>query len=154
MRPIVKASLLLAATCVGQPSMETRMLAAHNKVRRKVNVPPLTWSDKLAASSQEWANTLLARGEFIHRAKSSYGENLLAIQGASASPEEVIDAWDSESEDYNYPSNECSKMCGHYTQLVWASTKQVGCGVARNSRREVWVCEYYPPGNYVGKRPY
>ena len=154
MRPILKASFLLAATCPAQPSIETGMLAAHNNVRAKVNVPPLTWDNKLAASAREWADTLLARGEFLHRAKSPYGENLFAIHGASATPEEVVDAWASESRDYDYRSNRCSKMCGHYTQLVWVSTKQVGCGVARNSRREVWVCEYNPPGNYIGKRPY
>jgi pathogenesis-related protein 1 len=30
----------------------------------------------------------------------------------------------------------------------------VGCGVARSGRTEVWVCNYDPPGNYVGERPY
>jgi hypothetical protein len=38
--------------------------------------------------------------------------------------------------------------------MVWSTTKEVGCGVARNSRREVWVCNYDPPGNYIGKRPF
>jgi len=45
-------------------------------------------------------------------------------------------------------------VCGHYTQIVWRDTKQVGCGVARDNRREIWVCNYDPPGNWVGHRPY
>jgi uncharacterized protein YkwD len=130
------------------------MLAAHNALRATVKIPPLTWSDKLAARAQEWAVTLLARGEFIHRPKSPYGENLYDITGAPASPERVVDAWASESRDYDYATNKCRKVCGHYTQMVWSTTKEVGCGVARNSRREVWVCNYDPPGNYIGKRPF
>jgi pathogenesis-related protein 1 len=130
------------------------MLAAHNAVRATQAIRPLIWSDKLAARAQDWADTLLARDEFMHRPKSPYGENLFAIEGESASPEEVVGAWASEARDYDYATNRCRKVCGHYTQLVWAGTKAVGCGVARNSRREVWVCNYDPPGNYVGKRPY
>lgn len=143
-------SFALAVNCAAQSN---EILAAHNSVRASLKIPPLTWSEKLAAHAQEWANTLLARGEFVH-SKSGYGENLFAIQGARATPEEVVDEWASEARDYNYAANKCRKMCGHYTQIVWANTKEVGCGVARNSRREVWVCNYYPPGNYVGQRPY
>jgi pathogenesis-related protein 1 len=150
----MKAALLLAATCIAQGSTETEMLAAHNFVRATLKLPPLTWSDKLALRAQDWAATLLARGELFHRPKSPYGENIFDIAGASASAEQVVEAWASESRDYDYKSNKCRKVCGHYTQLVWAATKQVGCGVARNARREVWVCNYDPPGNYVGQRPY
>jgi pathogenesis-related protein 1 len=130
------------------------MLAAHNAVRATQSIRPLIWSDKLAAHAQNWADTLLARGEFIHRPNSPYGENLFEIEGARASPEEVVGAWSSESRDYDYAANRCRKVCGHYTQIVWASTKEVGCAVARNARREIWVCNYDPPGNYIGKRPY
>ena len=66
----------------------------------------------------------------------------------------VVSTWRAEAQDYDYASNTCRKVCGHYTQVVWASTKQLGCGVARDSKREVWVCNYDPPGNWVGKRPY
>jgi uncharacterized protein YkwD len=130
------------------------MLAAHNAVRATLSIRPLTWSDALAARAQDWATTLLARGEFIHHPKSPYGENLFEIDGATASPEQVVEAWAAESRDYDYATNKCRKVCGHYTQIVWAATTKVGCGVARNARREIWVCNYDPPGNYIGKRPY
>jgi len=130
------------------------MLAAHNAVRATQSIRPLTWSETLAARAQDWANTLLTRGEFIHHLKSPYGENLFEIDGATASPEQVVEAWAAESRDYDYATNKCRKVCGHYTQIVWAATTKVGCGVARNARREIWVCNYDPPGNYIGKRPY
>src|ERR1700741_2518569 len=42
----------------------------------------------------------------------------------------------------------------NYTQVVWAKTRAVGCAVAADQSQEVWVCNYAPPGNYVGYRPY
>ncbi|MEN6606379.1 MAG: CAP domain-containing protein, partial [Bryobacteraceae bacterium] len=135
-------------------SLSRGMLAAHNAVRTRVRVPPLAWSGRLAARAQDWADTLLARKKFIHRPNSSFGENLFEITGGAASPEEVVDAWAEESRNYNYKSNKCRGMCGHYTQIVWSDTKEVGCAVARGRGREVWVCNYNPSGNWVGKRPY
>jgi hypothetical protein len=108
----------------------------------------------LAARAQDWADILLERRQFGHRPSSPYGENLFEITGATASPAQVVNAWAAESRDYDYNSNRCRGVCGHYTQIVWDVTKEVGCAVARGSGREVWVCDYDPPGNWVGKRPY
>jgi uncharacterized protein YkwD len=130
------------------------MLAAHNAVRAGAGTNPLRWSDQLAARSQDWAGTLLTRKQFFHRPKSAYGENLFEITGAFASPAQVVDAWAAESRNYDYNSNRCRGVCGHYTQIVWGDTKEVGCAVARGAGSEVWVCNYDPPGNWVGKRPY
>jgi len=130
------------------------MLRSHNEVRRQAGVRPLAWSDRLTAQAQDWANTLLASGKFAHRPHSATGENLFEIRGASATPAEVVAAWAAEASDYDYGSNLCHGMCGHYTQLIWKTTKEVGCAVAKSGNREVWVCEYAPPGNYIGQRPY
>jgi len=147
-----------ANTQAGTP-LESEILAAHNPVRKTVGVPPLVWSDRLAAVAQEWADTLVKHKEFKHRPHSMFGENLFEIRGprAHASPSQVVQAWASESRDYDYRAIQCrngSRSCGHYTQIVWRTTKQVGCAVARGDRREVWVCNYDPPGNWVGSRPY
>jgi pathogenesis-related protein 1 len=141
-----------AATAQSLISADT--LSAHNAVRARLKIAPLTWSDKLADRAQQWADHLLAAKQFAHRPDSPYGENLFAIVGAPASPARVVGDWAAESKDYDYASNKCRKVCGHYTQIVWASTKAVGCAVARDSRREVWVCDYDPPGNWIGRRPY
>lgn len=155
MRSRVFALLMVFAGTGGAQFLARDMIAAHNTVRARVGTAPLRWSDRLAASAQEWADTLLARKEFAHRPKSTYGENLFEIMGATASPEEVINAWAAESRNYDYRSNRCRHdVCGHYTQIVWAETREVGCAVARDGAREVWVCEYNPPGNWVGKQPY
>ena len=130
------------------------MLQAHNSIRRSLGLPALAWSDGLAARAHEWAQTLLAKNQFFHRPRSPYGENLFEMAGAHSSPAEVVSEWASESRAYDYKTNRCGGTCGHYTQIVWRDTKEVGCAVARGVRREVWVCEYNPPGNWTGKRPY
>ncbi len=55
-----------------------------------------------------------------------------------------------------------SPQIGHYTALVWDQTQYVGCGIAMYQDasddvmpyRELFVCNYYPPGNWIGKPVY
>ncbi len=133
-----------------------QMVGAHNSWRKRTGVAPLSWSPRLASFAQEWANTLAARDEFRHRDNNNYGENLAASQGKSLSPNGVVWLWGEEVKDYDYKTNSCKsgEMCGHYTQLVWHKTKEVGCAKAETGNKEVWVCNYNPPGNYRGQKPY
>ena len=165
--PAARFSILIAALAPAQAeevqdnpkaaqvsTLARAMLAAHNAVRAEVKVPPLAWSEKLADVAQKWADELLDKHQFIHNPNVSYGENLFDITGAPASAASVVKIWASESRNYNHASNSCKGVCGHYTQLVWHDSKRVGCAVARGGGREVWVCNYDPPGNWVGQRPY
>jgi len=149
MRHLLGLLLFLAGNGAAQD-----LLAAHNAVRARLSLAPLVWSDRLAKHAQEWADNLLARGEFGHRPNLTYGENLYEIRGAAATPARVVGAWAAESKYYDYRSNKCQGVCGHYTQIIWRDTTAVGCAVARGRGREVWVCDYDPPGNWIGKRPY
>ncbi len=160
---IFGALALLGLQAAGRPGEGSRdrsllvaqeIVAAHNVVRRKVGVPPLVWSGEMAKVAQDWAYTLLARGTFEHRTDHRYGENLFEASGFDPTPSQVVDAWASEAKDYRYTANTCSGVCGHYTQVVWRDTKMVGCAMARDLRREIWVCNYAPYGNIVGERPY
>lgn len=130
-----------------------QMLTAHNNIRIQAKLPPLQWSVKLAAYAQRWANLLLAKNGTGHNPRSPYGENIF-ISGKGVDAEDVVMEWASESRDYSYRTNSCSTDCGHYTQLVWRETQRVGCAVASNSRRTIWVCSYDPPGNNRGEWPY
>ena len=134
--------------------LEREMIASHNEIRAQAGVPPLAWSKPLAARAQEWADHLLWERQFYHRPNSRFGENLFSVTGGRATPGEVVEDWASEARNYNPHANSCRGVCGHYTQLVWRNTKALGCAVARGGGREVWVCNYDPPGNWVGERPY
>src|SRR4051794_17439125 len=57
--------LLLVLSLFAQP--ESDILAAHNRVRAKLGLPPLEWSKEAAAVAQQWADQLAANGKFEHR---------------------------------------------------------------------------------------
>ncbi len=130
------------------------ILDAHNAVRAELKLPLLQWSNELADLSRKWANTLLVQNRFYIDPNTPYGQNLFMVTGGSVSPAVVVRQWASESQSYDHDSNTCSGICGHYTQLVWKRTSRVGCAVARSSDREVWVCDYDPPGNVLNQSPY
>lgn len=146
------AALLLFFLFTGA-SWQTRVVDLHNQLRGHLNLPPLRWSAALADRAQIWANTLIETGRFAHD-PNHHGQNLFAMTGGNATADLVVQSWADEAAAYNYSRNSCSDVCGHYTQMVWRDTKYIGCAVARNASREVWVCDYDPPGNVVGEKPY
>ncbi|MEM6256660.1 MAG: CAP domain-containing protein [Cyanobacteria bacterium P01_D01_bin.156] len=143
-------------------------LEAHNLDRRTLNLPELSWSADLANSAQSWAEALLQRNGLEHspaeqRNNGTIGENLASLQssapgGAYSTPGRAIGRWLDERDFYDYASNTClaDQPCKHYTQIIWADTTDVGCGVARtqDAAKEIWVCQYSPGGNIIGQRPY
>lgn len=91
------------------------------------------------------------------------GENLFVGTGTFNATKAVMD-WFKEHLDYDYEKNDCDedKMCGHYTQLVWADTKKIGCATHFCDTLEnldfkkatLLVCDYHPHGNIEGQKPY
>lgn len=135
------------------------ILAAHNKYREEVAVPPLEWSESLARSAQKWADNL-ADIDSLEHSFSGYGENIWAGASGSFSQTQIIDSWGSEQQ-YFIPGQpllsacyEGLDQCGHYTQIIWRNTIEVGCGLASNGRYDYFVCQYSPPGNLMGEKPY
>jgi pathogenesis-related protein 1 len=170
-RLLASCCLLPALTAQALDFDVQELVSAHNRWRAAVGVPPLTYSTKLAASAQEWANTLKKEHhcEMQHSvSQGRYGENLYwgsALEWSDGtrevqqvSPATVVDDWASERADYDHASNRCApgKVCGHYTQVVWRTTTTVGCAIAlcEDTSEQVWVCQYQPPGNWVGQKPY
>jgi hypothetical protein len=133
-----------------------QLLKAHNRWRARYDIAPLKWSPKLARYAQEWAETLLREERFAHRSSCPYGENLATATGLQLTCDEVVDLWAGEGSNYDRKTNSCAQgeVCGHFTQIVWKNTREVGCGMARKGDREVWVCNYTPPGNVIGRAPY
>lgn len=141
-----------------EPTEFAGIIAAHNTWRKQVNVLDLTWSEDAAKLAQGWANSLQEQGCVMQHNpnRGFYGENIYWSSGFTPTAQQVVDAWGSEISDYDYANNRCAegKVCGHYTQVVWRDTQQVGCGKATCGNQQVWVCNYSPPGNYIGQKPY
>ncbi|MBZ4420544.1 CAP domain-containing protein [Myxococcus sp. RHSTA-1-4] len=151
------------------PPFARDMLAAHNSVRAGVTpaanpaLEPLGWDAAAEAKAQAWA----ANCDFKHNPnRGDLGENLAAATPNHWDTPGVVEEWASEAADYDYARNTCAsgKVCGHYTQVVWRATKRVGCATqvcnknspfgAQYPTWQFWVCNYAPPGNYAGQRPY
>ena len=66
--------------------------------------------------------------------------------------------WYEEKKDYKYSKIKRIRVgppIGHYTQMVWKDTKEVGISYATSKSGSVYVvARYYPPGNYSGEYPY
>lgn len=128
--------------------------------------PYLIWSTQLATDAQDWANRCQIG---VHSNGSNYGENL--AWGYSI-PKAAITAWYNERDNYermsknytaNYPMTvdvfnwdhrpNSPDMYGHFTQIVWQATREVGCGHAMcqspSGQTDYWVCRYSPKGNIV-----
>jgi uncharacterized protein YkwD len=123
-------------------------LAAHNEARAKHCAAPLTWSPKLAQLAQQWANSLRDKGCQFGHSGGSTGENLAAGTSGTLDPEAVVKMWYDEVSLYKFPNGGFSMKTGHFTQVVWRGTKQVGCGRSQCKGMDIWVCEYDPPGNW------
>ncbi len=132
----------------------------HNYYRSTVvgaNIPNLVWSSTLASSAQSWANYLGNNNLFHH--STGHSENLAAGYSSWTS---AIDGWGSEKSYFIYApfGNSASNTgnwqdVGHYTQIIWKTTTQCGCGSAPHpTYGTVYVCHYAPAGNIVGYYPY
>jgi len=136
------------------------VLAVHNRERAAVGVPDLAWSDQLAAGAKTWAEHLATTGQFAHDPNIvNVGENIAGFnpsKGISA-PGEGLSLWVTEKNNYHGgPASLVAPVTGHYTQMVWKNTKEVGCGTASGGGHpySILVCRYSPPGNYRGQAPY
>lgn len=148
--------------------VKNQALAAHNRLRADVKVPPLAWDARLEKLAAEWAHHLCGGGKrFVglqHRSRGddSPGENLWA--GTTSEPHrypvaDAVAGWANERRFFDEKSGRCrGGECRHYTQEVWRDTTHVGCASAVCSdgrmNATVWVCNYAPAGNVLGEKPY
>lgn len=132
------------------------LLTLHNQSRTEVGVSGLSWSSDAAAYIQNWVDQLAATScNLQHRQPNQYGENLfMGSMGYGVG--DAVKAWDNEKKAYNgapiSPNN--FSGIGHYTQMVWRSTTQVGCAKASCNGMVIIGCNYDPPGNMIGQKPY
>ncbi len=138
------------------------ILATHNHYRAEVGVPPLTWSDTLANHAQEWANYLASQGgqTLEHSQGHDEGENLWIGTSGHFNYADMIGMWGDERQFFvsgTFPDVSSTGSwfdVGHYTQIVWRDTTEVGCAMASAGGNDILVCRYNPVGNYIGRSVY
>jgi len=142
--------------------LERKILDMHNSERAAVRVAPLTWSNDLAAGAQSWAQHLATTGQFVHDPVHTgltckgpcYGENIAGFFNDVSEGNGGQSKWVAEKS--LYQGGPSFYAVGHYTQMVWDKTKQVGCATAPPSIHaySILVCRYDPPGNFPNELPY
>jgi hypothetical protein len=146
---------------------QLEVLKTHNEKRNYYFTDSdLSYSMDLENSAQIYADSLAMSGKFEHdpqNSKNGYGENLYAhSEEVALTINDVMPHWYEEEKPlYNYNDGSCEEKyydngyrisCGHYTQVIWQETREVGCATARYQTGKmkdgyVYVCKYKEAGN-------
>lgn len=135
---------------------EIDCLKAHNEFRSKHGVKMLKLNEKLCKFAEEWAINLASKANPIHRSNSPYGENIFCSwsnspHGLVVHGREPVEHWYEEVESHVFYKEPTTLRTGHFTQVIWKDSKELGVGQARSKTGQVViVCNYDPPGNFIG----
>ncbi|XP_067940798.1 uncharacterized protein [Watersipora subatra] len=134
-------------------------LAAHNEKRKKHGVSKLKLNQTLCLLAENWAKVLLSSGNLKHSNAehngSPLGENIAAKTSTGTHCEytahEAVDQWYSEIKDYDFSGHSTGIKTGHFSQVVWKDSKELGVAMVSKGGKCIVVANYHPAGNYVGK---
>ncbi|QCD80415.1 pathogenesis-related protein 1 [Vigna unguiculata] len=118
--------------CWGCMAESVEFLFRHNLVRASKWELPLTWDFELEQYARWWAGERKADCKLEHSFPENgfkLGENIFWGGGSAWTPSDAVRVWADEEKYYTYATNSCvpGQMCGHYTQIVWKSTRRIGC---------------------------
>eukprot|EP00111_Clytia_hemisphaerica_P007615 TCONS_00022143-protein len=136
-------------------SFQDDILSTHNEKRKKHGAPPLKWSDTLERKATKWAQHLAKIDQLKHEQNVEEGENIAMAGGKDLTGEGATTMWYDEIKDYNFnKQGGFNSKTGHFTQIVWVASKQIGAGIAKSkSGRTYVVAKYLPAGNMMGNFP-
>jgi len=166
LRVILALSAFVALTSAGNTlilsqAAKDKFVDMHNSFRNSADasIPNLVWSDTLATTAAQNSD----KCEFAH-SDSGYGENIYlgwgsqtgssAANGASTMWAEEMERVDEDGSWACIGTGNSDTTCGHYSQMVWRDTTEIGCAVTTGC--ELWghtwtmvFCEYNPAGNMM-----
>jgi hypothetical protein len=170
----VQSSMIPLSYAQVSEDARNTILNMHNQERSAVGVPALTWSNSLANDAQNWANyiaslnlrpvTNTSPGDLAPHSpwdqRNGQGENLAWGSKGYFPVSTYVQGWANEKSNY-VPGTPISQslsgpngVYGHYTQMVWSTTTEIGCGLASDANQDYLVCRYAPTGNWIGQVPY
>lgn len=147
------------------PAPFVGLVEATNAERSLYGAPPLCWDAELAQHAREYGEGCVWAHDPTREFRGSVaGENLAASTSPSATPTSLNQLWLDEASDWSCVENSCrpGEVCGHYTQMIWGDSGIIGCGLVAcpsgtgpfgGASWTYLVCRYFPPGNWVGRRP-
>ena len=167
MKLLVVISLMLTLSHVGVNSArvrrfthgtitdkeKTEILQTHNRLRSQegsADMEMLTWSDSVARRATDWvAQCTRDTGTIL---PPTSGQNQIMVFSGKINLTGTIQEWFDEKANYVYDTGCKDKgMCKNYTQVVWATSRQVGCAyqICKSGSKsgQFLACHYEPAGN-------
>ncbi|XP_054845002.1 glioma pathogenesis-related protein 1-like [Eublepharis macularius] len=158
---------------IGNKEFIEECVRVHNNFRSNVDPPAsnmkrMSWDYALAKTANAWAkmcqfehNAELKIPRKVHPNFTAVGENIWTGSLGHFNVTSALVSWYNEIRYYNYATQKCSHVCGHYTQMVWATSYKIGCAVHFCQKvhgfslpnAAHFICNYGPSGNYP-TRPY
>nr|XP_045612774.1 venom allergen 5-like isoform X1 [Procambarus clarkii] len=141
------------------------------------NIREVVWNDELAQVAQAWASQCPTGHDTYNQRRicsRSYfvGQNIYFQWSTNPASvwEKAVQAWYNEVQ-YMPNTNVAAfssrvpsgKAIGHYTQVVWGTTYEIGCGAVYYTdtrwgytftQSKTYVCNYGPAGNFLGSPVY
>lgn len=131
----------------GDLSEKETFLRFHNLKRCWHSAPSITWNQQLADEARAYASAC----RFAHDPNNGgrFGENLAMgyTQGIVA----ANDAWYMEYLNYDFQRGGFSPATGHFTQMVWIGSTELGCARVQCPQGPFDICRYKPAGNVLGQ---
>ena len=149
-------AIVISSETVDLNTAKKELVDRHNNYRAQHRVGKLSKNDGIEEIAQKFSKELVSRGQ-LARSSNKYkgeqlGENLYYGLNSGYVGTEPVDVWYKGEEQFDYKSNKMKEGTGHFTQLVWKNTKEIGCGISQDAEGGYYVvCNYYPAGNYFGE---
>jgi len=173
---------------VTSQAMKDAIVKKHNDLRSKVakgketkgvngrqpkaaNMRQMVWNDELAEVAQRWVDQCTnghdknrRTGDFTYVGQNWAWTMSWKQEDQTEVAKKMVQMWYDEVKDIAEASRAKSGspgstgVVGHYTQVVWAESSEVGCGwmtsVKNKNFENVLVCNYGPGGNMRGSPVY
>ncbi|KNE56179.1 hypothetical protein AMAG_02013 [Allomyces macrogynus ATCC 38327] len=150
--PMLRAVVILALVAALAPAhaesavsglIASGIVTAHNTLRTAAGVHNrINWDGGLASFAENRARTQAAQCSLSHNGSGGKGENLaMGLATDLGSVLSMVGRWAAEG---NHGFN-------HFTQMAWAQSTRVGCGLAEGCGRAFLACNYEPAGNMAGQ---
>ena len=144
----------------GGSLLRSTALRLHNDARRSFGVVPVAWSEALANEARDYARTMATTGLYGHDRtpgrRQRMGETLWRGSRGVFSYETMIGVMVDEGRLFRpgvFPAVSATRNwadVAHFTQSVWPTTTEIGCGLASSGSSDYLVCRYAPTGNKDG----
>jgi hypothetical protein len=150
--------------CDAAPTAEMKLLCTeHNRVRANHCVPALTWSKTQATNAQTSADRCPNDHNRAELKAQNENENLYNGSGSAnfTGPQAAFNFWYGEKKDYHFDNpvlvfdakENKGPVNGHFTQVVWKGTGNIGCAVKVCTNGTYYSCRYQQPGNFNAHVP-